>query len=130
MLWENAVFLHLCKAGLEPIARNFNCRFGEIDLIMLDKITLDKITLDKIVSDKREHSIVFVEVRYRNTATHGDGVASIGAGKRAKLVRAAEVYLQEHEIFADSPCRFDIVACTGTPEQPRFDWIRNAFDAH
>ncbi len=125
LLWENAALSHLRRSALEPLARNFTCRYGEIDLIMLDKGRLDKSRLDK----SERNQIVFVEVRYRNLKARGDGLASVGAGKRAKLIRAAAVYLQAHPQLAGMPCRFDVVACGGTPECPSFDWIRAAFDA-
>jgi putative endonuclease len=122
ILWENAALSHLRAAGLQPLARNFTCRYGEIDLIMLEKDGLEK-------DGRARDGIVFAEVRYRNTSARGDGLASVGAAKRAKLVRAAAVYLQEHPRMAGSPCRFDVVACGGTPEHPSFDWVRCAFDA-
>lgn len=121
--WETAVATHLRQAGLEPVAQNFSCRYGEIDLIMLDRSPFDRSRLEK------SQSIVFVEVRYRNIDARGDGLASVGAAKRSKLLRAAAVYLQEHPQLAEMPCRFDVVACSGTPECPSFDWIRAAFDA-
>lgn len=115
-LWEDAALAHLRGAGLHPLTRNFTCRVGEIDLVMLDKTS-------------REGSTVFVEVRYRNASARGDGRASVGAAKRAKLLRAAALYLQAHPKLAAQPCRFDVIGCSGTPEQPQFDWTRNAFDA-
>ena len=115
-LWEAAALAHLRKAGLEPLARNFHCRFGEIDLVMRD-------------ASRRDAGIVFVEVRYRNAAAHGDGAASVGAAKRARLTRAAAAYLRAHPKLAAQPCRFDVIGCSGTPEQAQFDWTRNAFDA-
>jgi putative endonuclease len=111
LLWEEAVAGHLCAAGLVPLARNFQCRHGEIDLVMRDR-----------------DCVVFVEVRFRHSATHGDGAASIGAGKRRKLRRAASVFLQRYPALRDAPCRFDVVACQGTTERPEFDWIRAAFE--
>jgi len=130
ILWENAALAYLCRAGMQPLERNYNCRYGEIDLIMLDKSRLDKSRLDKSRLDKSgRDSIVFVEVRYRNAGAHGDGVASVGQAKRAKLVRAAALYLQAHPQLTGTPCRFDVIACAGTPESPSFDWIRAAFDA-
>ncbi|MDR3389234.1 MAG: YraN family protein [Rudaea sp.] len=115
--WENAACAHLRRAGLVPVARNFTCRYGEIDLIMREK------------NAGGGDSLVFAEVRYRNAGARGDGLASVGPAKRAKLVRAAAVYLQAHPDLAGMPCRFDVVACSGTPENPAFDWIRSAFDA-
>jgi putative endonuclease len=115
--WENATLDHLQRAGLTLLARNFSSRYGEIDLVMLDKTARDG------------GCIVFVEVRYRGNAARGDGAASVGASKRMKLTRTAAVYLQSQPRLAGLACRFDVVACTGTPENPAFDWICAAFDA-
>jgi putative endonuclease len=109
--WEDAAAAYLADAGLEPLARNFTCRHGEIDLIMRER-----------------DCVVFVEVRFRRSAGHGDGIASVGAAKRAKLRRAAAVFLQAHPALTDAPCRFDVVACRGTRAQPAFEWIRAAFE--
>jgi len=110
--WEEAAFAHLRTGGLTLVARNFHCRFGEIDLILRDGDT-----------------IVFAEVRYRNANAHGDGIASVGAAKRGKLVRTAQTWLQQNPREASRPCRFDVIGCGGTPSSPRFEWTRNAFDA-
>ena len=111
-LWEDAALAHLAQQRLELVERNFSCRFGEIDLVMRDGATL-----------------VFVEVRYRGDARRGDGTLSVGPGKRAKLVRAASLYLQAHPRWDGEPCRFDVIGCSGTPARPRFDWTRAAFEA-
>ena len=121
ILWENAALSYLRQAGLQSLARNYSCRYGEVDLIMLDHSG----------PDRSEHDgIVFVEVRYRNANARGDGLASVGPAKRTKLILTAAVYLQAHPQLTGRPCRFDVVACGGTPECPTFDWIRAAFDAY
>lgn len=111
-LWENVAMAHLARAGLRLLTRNFTCRSGELDLIMRDG-----------------DSVVFVEVRYRGSRERGGGAASVGAGKRVKLVRAAQVYLLAHPQFASAPCRFDVVGCGGTPQRPELEWVRAAFEA-
>ncbi|MEP6939210.1 MAG: YraN family protein [Rudaea sp.] len=110
--WEEAALTHALHAGLVLVARNFHCRFGEIDLILRDG-----------------ECVVFAEVRYRGEHARGDGTSSVGAAKRHKLVRAAQTWLQRNPRAADGPCRFDVIGCSGSPTQPRFDWTRNAFDA-
>jgi putative endonuclease len=111
--WEDLALDHLQRAGLQLLTRNFTCRLGELDLVMRER-----------------DCIVFVEVRYRGSNQRGDGAASVGAAKRTKLVRAAEVCLQAHPQWAASPCRFDVVACSGTPLQPQLEWTRAAFEAY
>lgn len=113
--WEDIALGHLRDAGLDLIARNFHCRFGEIDLIMRER--------------GADAALVFVEVRYRADAAHGDGTASVGAAKRAKLVRAARTFLDLHPQFAALPCRFDVVGLSGSSARPKLDWTRAAFDA-
>jgi putative endonuclease len=112
-LWETAALTHLQGAALELLERNFSCRYGELDLVMRE----------------RGGGLVFVEVRYRKSGAHGNGAASVGPAKRAKVVRAAQVWLQAHPKLAAQPCRFDVIGCSGTPQQPLFDWTRAAFDA-
>ena len=73
---ENRAGAFLQRAGLKLVARNYRCRFGEIDLIVRDGNTL-----------------VFVEVRMRSSDRYGGAAASITAAKRAKLLRAARHYL-------------------------------------
>ncbi|MGE0557125.1 MAG: YraN family protein [Burkholderiales bacterium] len=96
----------LCARGLTITARNYNCRFGEIDLIARDGDTL-----------------VFVEVRSRADSSFGGAAASITASKREKLLKTARHYLAG--LRQQPPCRFDAVLLTG--DAPRIEWIRNAF---
>lgn len=108
--YEDVALAHLERAGLTLLARNFACRHGEIDLVMQDGDV-----------------VVFVEVRYRRRRGFGDGIDSITAAKRAKLARAAAVYLSAHPRLAERACRFDAIAIGGDDAAP--DWRQNAFDA-
>ena len=110
--YERAALAHLEHAGLSLVARNYHCRFGEIDLVMRDR-----------------DAIVFVEVRYRRSRGYGGGIDSVDASKQAKLVRAAAAFLADHPRLADATCRFDVLAIGGTPDAPSFEWRRNAFEA-
>ena len=93
--------------GLKRVARNWRCRFGEIDLIMRD-----------------QHTLVFVEVRMRSSAHFGGAAASVTAGKQRKLLAAAKLYLGT--LSELPPCRFDVVALTSNGAAPQ--WIQSAFD--
>jgi putative endonuclease len=110
--YEDIALDHLECAGLELIARNYRCRYGEIDLVMRERDT-----------------VVFVEVRFRRSGRFGDGIDSVNAGKRAKLVRAASAFLAEHPRLADAACRFDVLAISDDARSPLPDWRRNAFEA-
>ena len=107
----------LSRAGLRAVAANANYRFGELDLVMLDGSGRDGGTL------------VFIEVRYRRDTSFGGGAASIDAGKRHRLVRAAQAFLAAHRNYANAACRFDVIDASGDPEAPTISWLRDAFRA-
>jgi len=105
-----AAFLR--ERGLVPVAANASARGGELDLVMRDGETL-----------------VFIEVRYRRDARFGGGAASIDAGKRRRIVLAAEQFLAARRDFARLPCRFDVIDASGDPAAPDVVWLRDAFRA-
>lgn len=102
---EQAALEHLENQGLQCIDRNFSCKMGEIDLIMLDN-----------------SSLVFVEVRLRNNPHHGSGADSVTASKIRKLIRTAEFFLIQNPIPGNLDCRFDVISMDN-----KIDWIKNAF---
>jgi len=111
---EIACCHYLKSQGLKLIEKNYNSRYGEIDIIMLDKKTL-----------------VFVEVRFRKNDIFGGALESVTQSKQNKLRKTAELYLQKNTRHKNA--RFDVVsmsknAQTSTDKQPyTFDWIPNAF---
>ena len=114
---ENLACQYLENKGFKLIEKNFNCRVGEIDLIMKDK-----------------DSLVFVEVRYRRSNNFGSGAESITISKQSKLIKTASLYLQQHAKLNKYPVRFDVVSISGFIETDNinnidFDWIENAFGA-
>lgn len=73
-------------------------------------------------------TVVFVEVRYRRHRGWGGAAASIDARKQEKVCAAAQVFLHQESRWANSPCRFDVVALDGEDQSSaRLDWIQNAF---
>lgn len=106
----------LGRSGLRVVERNYRCRAGEIDLVMLEPGTADGDVL------------VFVEVRSRQSDAYGGAAASIGRDKQARLARAAAHWLptlaQRHWQGAVPPARFDAVLFDG--DQVR--WLRAAFE--
>jgi putative endonuclease len=96
------------RAGLRVLARNWRCRFGEIDLVAEEKGTL-----------------VFAEVRLRTDARFGGAAESVTAAKRARLIAAARAFSARRP---EVPCRFDVLLLDGL-EPARIRWIRDAFSA-
>ena len=109
---EALALRHLSQHGLRLLARNWSCRSGELDLVMLDGDT-----------------VVFVEVRYRRHAAWGGALESVDARKQQKLIRTAQLFLQKESRWARSPCRFDVIAIAAPGPTRDLNWIRNAFDS-
>ncbi|MFK5969447.1 MAG: YraN family protein [Candidatus Marithrix sp.] len=105
---EEIAHIYLCKQGLQPVERNYRCKIGEIDLIMLDEKTL-----------------VFIEVRYRKSQRYGGSLASIDTRKQQRILTTATIYLQSKQL--DQQCRFDAVLIDGSIENLELNWIRDAF---
>jgi putative endonuclease len=101
---------YLVSRGLKLIEKNYSCRRGEIDLIMLENDV-----------------VVFVEVRFRKSTSHGTPEETITKAKIRKLVFAARLFLQTHPMH-DTECRFDVVGVTQSQSgQLIFNWIKDAF---
>jgi putative endonuclease len=111
-VFELRARMQLERAGLKLLTRNFTTRHGELDLVMLERNT-----------------IVFVEVRYRKSASHGDAAASVTPAKQAKLIKAAQLWLAQNPQHAQRPCRFDVMSYDGPVETVRHEWLRGAFEA-
>lgn len=109
--YEQRACAELQHAGFKLLARNFTTRHGELDLVMLDRDT-----------------VVFVEVRHRSHASHGDAAASVTASKQAKLIAAAQLWLAAHTRYAQHACRFDVISYDGDGLHIRMTHWRNAFD--
>ena len=88
---------HLARQGYTILATNWHCTYGELDIVA-----------------QQAETIVFVEVRARRAgAAHA--FASITPRKQQKLIRAAQIFLSEHEL-EDASCRFDAIAVSAAPD--------------
>lgn len=103
---EERALRYLEARGMRLVERNFLCKGGEIDLILQSGPTL-----------------VFVEVRKRAAGTYGSAAASITPRKQARILLAAQVFLQR---YREPPaCRIDVVAIDGS----ELRWMRDAIQA-
>ena len=103
---ESLAAAFLERQGLKILERNYRCRFGEIDLVAASGATL-----------------VFVEVRARESEAFGGAAASITAAKRQRILRAARHYLSGRP---EGPCRFDVLLLDAL-DPDRIEWIKDAF---
>ncbi|MBO4419504.1 MAG: YraN family protein [Oscillospiraceae bacterium] len=87
---ESLAAKFLKKKGYRILARNYSCRFGEIDLIVADRAYL-----------------VFVEVKLRKSDVIARAAEFVDFRKQNRLRTTAELWLSQHE--TDLQPRFDVV---------------------
>ncbi len=105
--YESMAADYLTSQGYEILARNYqNHRRGEIDLVA-----------------REGRFLVFIEVKYRRDTREGDPGEAISTLKQQRIRKAALVYLYEHRLPMDIPCRFDVVTILGK----EIRLIRDAF---
>jgi len=110
---ESIALNYLTQQGLVLIEQNYLTKFGEIDIIMLDKV---------------EQVLVFVEVRYRKDKLFGSASDTVTSVKQAKIIRSAQRYLQQHDEFDEFMRRFDVVGIESDLKYPKINWIKDAFE--
>ncbi len=103
--YEELALQLLLRQGLTLLARNYRCKWGELDLLMDEQGVL-----------------VVVEVRYRKNNCFGSALESITVAKQARIIAATKHYIATHKI--DRVIRFDVVAITGSSAP---EWVKNAF---
>jgi len=112
---ESSALRHLETSGLVLLTRNYRCRAGEIDLVMLDP---------------QAQVLVLVEVRSRSRGDYGQAAATIGFEKQRRCSLAALHLLLPRRELRRLRARFDVVAIDPSPApggDPVVTWIRNAF---
>ncbi len=82
----------LKRKGLKTLTRNFYCKTGEIDLIMVDT----------------NRTLVFVEVKTRANEDFSTSESAVTKAKKTRMLRTARYFLATNDI-EDRPFRFDVV---------------------
>ena len=101
----------LQQQGLITQVKNYRSKLGEIDLIMT-----------------HNDELIFVEVRLRTHDQFANAAESVTIRKQAKIIKAAQRYLQERQLTEIANCRFDVVTFSDNLSPP--EWIKNAFSAY
>ncbi len=105
---EEIAILHLSNKGYTLVEKNFTCKQGEIDIIMMDGTTL-----------------VFVEVKTYHPDNFADIHRSITVSKKRKLLLAAQAYFAK--INKEVSARFDMVAIHRTPASQNIEHFQGIF---
>jgi putative endonuclease len=112
-LGEAAAERYLRRRGYKIVARGDRAVLGELDLVAVDGRT-----------------IVFVEVKTRESQDAGHPAEAVDADKQRRMTRLALAYLRRHELL-EYPARFDVLAITRPRDKrkPTIEHIRHAFEA-
>lgn len=106
---EQVACRYLEGNGFEVLERNWRHGKHEVDIIA-----------------RQGQELVFVEVKTRSTDRHGQPEEAVKKGKRAKLFKAANAYIQQSE--GELRARFDIVSVILHPSgKPYIHHIPDAF---
>lgn len=91
ILGENIAVSYLTKKGYKILDRNFQTKFGEIDIIATER-----------------ECIVFVEVKMRSSDVFGIPASAVTWEKLNKIIISAEFYLKVNK-KSDLTWRIDVV---------------------
>ena len=108
---QNQSQKYLTRRGCKTLARNYAFTGGELDLVMADP----------------NGTIVFVEVKTRQSETFALAKDAVNYKKQQKMIRTAKRFLREYKI-SDRPLRFDIMTVIlGLKGDPAIQHYPNAF---
>ena len=112
MLGERMADRYLRKRGYTILARQYENKWGELDLIAT-----------------RDRSIIIVEVKTRRTDIAGLPAEAVDANKQARITQTALAYLRRHDLL-EQPARFDVIAILWplNQRQPTVTHYMNAFE--
>ena len=101
--YENKSVETLVKEAYKILERNYQNRFGEIDIIA-----------------EKNKEIVFIEVKYRKTSKFGYGYEAVDRRKIMKILKLANYYIQSKK-YQNYKIRFDCMSYLGD----ELDWIKD-----
>jgi putative endonuclease len=101
-LGEQLAVDHLTASGMTVLARNWRCRWGELDVI---------------ATEKGHGSVVFVEVKTRTTSEFGGIEEAVTPDKVRRLRRLAGLWLAEQDTRWPG-VRIDVVGVRIGARQP------------
>lgn len=104
--YEEQAARYLAEHGFVLLEKNFRSRQGEVDLIGF-----------------HENCLVFVEVKYRKSASAGLPEEAVGSQKQSRICQASDYYRLTHPEEEGRQIRYDVVAICGE----EICWHQNAF---
>ncbi len=107
-LGEEAALRLYVERGFRPVARNWRCPLGELDLVV-----------------ERGDLLVFCEVKTRRGSAFGGGFDAVTRAKRRTLRRLAEAFLQSTRA-SPGRVRFDVASVALASGRARVEVFEDA----
>lgn len=109
---EGLAVKYLESHGYRIVDRNFSCKTGELDIIVLKP---------------KEHLLSFVEVKSRNTLSYGLPCQAVTLHKQRCIKLTAKYYLLIHPCYQKYLISFDIVEILRLSKGTYLRHLKNAF---
>jgi putative endonuclease len=101
---------HLKQNKVSILKNNYHSRYGEIDIIGLEKDIL-----------------IFVEVKARNEDALTSPEEAVNYSKQQKIIKTAKRFLCQNPSYQTWTCRFDVISILFTKDSHQIKWLKNAF---
>lgn len=108
---ERAVSRYLRFRFYKIIARNYNCRWGELDIVA-----------------KRGKCLCFIEVKTRGEGSFGRPADAVDRVKQAKIIKSAYYFLKKNQYYSEFMRRFDVAEVYINDNKVKINYIQNAFE--
>lgn len=105
---ETFACAYLEDHGYRILERNYRCKLGELDIVAQDGSTL-----------------VFVEVKARDTETFGQPFEAVTGAKIKKIIASARYWAVTHGAY-EREMRFDVISVL----RGKIEHIRDAFNVN
>ncbi|MFA5092998.1 MAG: YraN family protein [Candidatus Omnitrophota bacterium] len=107
---ERVALEFLKEQGYKILECNYRTKFGEVDIVAVDKDVL-----------------CFVEVKARHSLDLGEPAEAVSVRKQRQIAKAALSYLKiNHRL--DQLARFDVLTLLYQDESPKINLIKDAFE--
>lgn len=110
-LGENTAVEYLKKKRHRILARNWQNKWGEIDIVA-----------------KRKKRIVFVEVKTLQKTQNFLPEDQINQKKKRQLVKMAQIYLLQNNLPLETPHQIDVIAVELIASEPKIRHLENVLE--
>lgn len=116
--------MNLGKHG-ESLAKKYFESLGYV--LVTENFRFERAEIDLIFKDEKKKQLVFVEVKTRRNRNFGEPEESITPKKQAQMIKSAEGFLMNNNLYGDYEKRFDVAAIMIEDGKEKINHIENAF---